>query len=221
MERSLLSGRPSGFEDVESLLGSIPDRRDQLQLLPDPKREGHRGLVTTTPDSFTFTLKAPRRITHDARLQLVTRLLEAFLDRARTLGDKLGVLLFQLSPSFRADLDIFDRFLNWPPPGMRAAFEFRLSSWFPDDVYDRMRARNLALCVTDNEKPTTPDVVTADFGYFRLRDEGYAPDDISRWADVVRERESDPWKQAFVYFKHEDEGKGPEFARALMGRLPA
>jgi uncharacterized protein YecE (DUF72 family) len=177
--------------------------------------------VTATPDSFTFTLKAPRRITHDARLEPEAGLLETFLDRARALGDKLGVLLFQLPPSFRADLDVFDKFLDWLPPGIRIAFEFRNASWFTDDVYDRMRSRNLALCVTDNEKSTTPDVVTADFGYFRLRDEGYAPDDISRWADLVRERQSGPWKQAFVYFKHEDEGKGPEFARALTAHLSA
>jgi uncharacterized protein YecE (DUF72 family) len=130
-------------------------------------------------------------------------------------------LLFQLPPLFHANLDVFNRFLDWLPPEMRIAFEFLNDSWFTDDVYDRMRARKLALCVTDNEKSTTPDLVTADFGYFRLRDEGYAPEDMSRWADLVRKRQSGPWKQAFVHFNHEDEGKGPEFARALTARLSA
>ena len=175
--------------------------------------------AATTPDSFTFTLKAPRRITHDARLQPEAGLIETFLDRARALGEKLGVLLFQLPPSFRADLDVFDAFLDWLPQNLRVAFEFRNASWFTDDVYRRMRSRNLALCITDNEKSTSPDVVTADFGYFRLRDEGYADDDISRWAALVKERETETWKETFIYFKHEDEGKGPQFARALSSRL--
>ena len=175
--------------------------------------------VATTPDGFTFTLKAPRQITHDARLQPEPGLLETFLDRARQLGDKLGVVLFQLPPSFRADLDVFDGFVDWLPHGVRVALEFRNRSWLTDDVYDRMRVRNLALCVTDNEDSTTPDVVTANYGYLRLRDEGYSPDDIGRWASLVTERESGAWNQTFVYFKHEDEGKGPEFARALAARL--
>ena len=184
-----------------------------------PSEKAIADWAATTPDGFTFTLKAPRRITHDARLQPEPGLLETFLDRALALGDKLGVVLFQLPPSFRADLGVFDAFLDWLPHSLRAALEFRNRSWFTDDMYDRMKARNLALCVTDNEDSRTPDIVTADYGYLRLRDEGYSADDIGAWASFVRERESSVWNQTFVYFKHEDEGKGPEFARALATRL--
>ena len=81
-----------------------------------------------------------------------------------------------------------------------------------------MRARNLALCIADSERLSTPVELTADYAYFRLRDEGYTPDDIAKWADVIRERTSAS-KDVFVYFKHEDEGKGPEFARLLMDKL--
>jgi uncharacterized protein YecE (DUF72 family) len=171
-----------------------------------------------TPDHFRFTLKAPKRITHDRKLRDCASLLQAFCSAAGTLGPKLGVLLFQLGPSHRCDLQVFDAFLADLPPGARAAFEFRHASWLTDDVYERLRARNLAVCIADSERMTTPVVTTADYGYFRLRDEGYTPEDIERWANVIRKHEPG-WKDTYVYFKHEEAGKGPQFAAELKGRL--
>ena len=172
------------------------------------------GWAAGTPSPYKLTLKAPKRITHDKRLRDAGELLRAFCHAAGTLGDKLGVLLFQLAPNFKVDLAVFDAFLADLPPGARAAFEFRHPSWFDEGVYDRLRARNLALCIADSEKLSTPVVATADYGYFRLRDEGYEDADIGRWADVVRAHQ-DRWKDTFVYFKHEESGKGPAFAKRL------
>ena len=76
----------------------------------------------------------------------------------------------------------------------------------------------MALCIADSEKMTTPTEVTSDFGYFRLRDEGYQEEDIARWAGVISEH-GPQWKDVFVYFKHEEQGIGPEFARSLSGHL--
>ena len=176
------------------------------------------GWAAGTPSPYKLTLKAPKRITHDRKLKDVGDLLRAFCQVAGTLGDKLGVLLFQLGPTFKVDLDVFDAFLAELPPGARAAFEFRHASWFDDGVYERLRARNLALCIADSEKLSTPVVPTASYGYFRLRDEGYGEVDLDRWADVIRLHQAQ-WTDTFVYFKHEEEGKGPEFARRLMERL--
>ena len=134
---------------------------------------------------------------------------------AGTLGDKLGALLFQLPPNLKKDLALFDAFLDELPPKVCAAFEFRHASWLDEEVFERLAARNLALCVADSEKLSTPVRVTADYAYFRLRDEGYTPDDIERWADTIA-RETAACRDVFVYFKHEEEGKGPEFARLLM-----
>jgi uncharacterized protein YecE (DUF72 family) len=176
------------------------------------------GWAAGTPSPYKLTLKAPKRITHDKRLRDVGELLRVFCHTAGTLGDKLGVLLFQLAPNFKIDLAVFDAFLADLPPGARAAFEFRHPSWFDDGVYERLRARNLALCLADSEKLSTPVIATADYGYFRLRDEGYDDADIGRWADTIRAHQTQ-WKDTFVYFKHEEEGKGPEFARRLIERL--
>ena len=176
------------------------------------------GWSKATPGRFKLTLKAPRRITHDARLRDCGDRVRQFLEAAATLGPKLGALLFQLPPNMKKDLGLFDAFLDTFPPRVCAAFEFRHGSWFDEEVYARLRARNLALCVADSEKLSAPVEITADYGYFRLRDEGYTPEHIARWAAVIQEKTSG-CGDVFVYFKHEEEGKGPEFGRMLMERL--
>jgi uncharacterized protein YecE (DUF72 family) len=176
------------------------------------------GWSAQTPAAFAFTLKAPRRITHDAKLQRCEEILHVFLDVAATLGPKLGIFLFQLPPSFRSDLAVLTAFLDQLPHGTRAAFEFRHPSWLTDDVFAALKARNLALCIADSEKLSTPVVATADYGYFRLRDEGYQDGDIARWAKIIG-GQAPGWKDTFVYFKHEEQGKGPEFASRLKEEL--
>jgi uncharacterized protein YecE (DUF72 family) len=175
------------------------------------------GWARGTPDAFTFTLKAPRRITHDAKLQRVEDLTQTFCKTATTLGSKLGVLLFQLPPTLKRDDAVFESFLDTIPEGTRAAFEFRHASWHDAAVFEALRRRNLALCIADSEKMSTPVVQTADYSYFRLRDEGYQPADIERWGTTISQ--ADGIRDAYVYFKHEEQGKGPEFARLLMTSL--
>ena len=176
------------------------------------------GWANQTPSPYKLTLKAPRRITHDSRLKNSGSAVAAFCQAAGTLGDKLGALLFQLPPNLKKDLALFDAFLSDLPPKAVAAFEFRHPSWLDDDVYGRLAARNLALCVADSEKLSTPVKITADYAYFRLRDEGYSPDDIKRWADRIA-ADTAQCRDTFVYFKHEDAGKGPEFGKLLMQHL--
>ena len=174
------------------------------------------GWAAGTPERFVFTLKAPRRITHDSKLRHCEELTQAFCRIAGTLGSKLGVLLFQLAPNFKRDDAVFGEFLDCIPEGTRAAFEFRHDSWHDPAVFDALRRRNLALCIADSEKMSTPVVMTADYAYYRLRDEGYQPADLDRWASAIREQ---PVRDSFVYFKHEEEGKGPEFASRLIAAL--
>jgi uncharacterized protein YecE (DUF72 family) len=173
-----------------------------------------------TPGGFRLTLKAPKRITHIARLRECSDLLGYFLRTAATLGPKLGAILFQLPPYFRKDLGVLDDFLQQLPPGTCAAFEFRHASWMDAEVFARLRAHNLALCIADSEKFSTPVEMTANYAYFRLRDEGYTAQDLERWAGVIR-TEAAACQDVFVYFKHEEAGKGPEFAKVLLSALAA
>ena len=180
-----------------------------------PNAKTIAGWDALTPAGFCFALKAPQRITHFARLRDVDVPLRYFLDTARALGPKLGPVLFQLPPNFAKDLGRLGDLLVQLPSGLRFAFEFRHASWLSDDVYEGLRGANAALCIADSEKSTTPLVTTADWGYLRLRDEGYTPEDVQTWGRRVKELGA-AWRDAFIYFKHEESGIGPALARDLV-----
>ncbi len=186
--------------------------------MPTPKLiAGWRAQV---PPEFRFTLKAPKRITHDKRLRAaeVAESVNGFITAASELGPQMAALLFQLPPNFKKDLGLLNEFLTLLPPKTTAAFEFRNASWLEDDVFEALRARNLALCIADSETRETPLVQTADYAYFRLRDEGYGDADIAKWTDAAKHAGATA-KDVFVYFKHEDEGKGAMFGLQMMNNL--
>src|SRR5262249_32877047 len=172
------------------------------------------GWSRETPAGFRLTLKAPKRLTHIARLRDCSDLVQYFLKTAA----KLGAILFQLPPYFRKDLAVLDGFLALLPAGTCAAFEFRHASWMDGEVFALLRARNIALCIADSEKFSTPVEITASYAYFRLRDEGYRPEDLKRWSGVIKSSAAS-CSDGFVYFKHEEAGKGPQFARLLIEAL--
>jgi uncharacterized protein YecE (DUF72 family) len=170
-----------------------------------------------TPEQFRFALKAPQKITHSSKLRDCADTLDYFCKVISGLGERQGPVLFQLPPNFKKDPDVLSSFLR-ELPSIRAAFEFRHESWFDDEVFEILKARNVALCIADTEKLETPKVATANYGYLRLRREDYNEIDIERWAKFVREQES-KWRDAFVYFKHEEAGIGPKLARQMMELL--
>lgn len=183
-----------------------------------PSAQTLLGWSQATPERFKLTLKASRRITHEARLRDCTATVEHLLQLAATLGPKRGALLFQLPPYLKKDLGLLGTFIATLPHDCRAAFEFRHASWFDDELYALLAGRNLALCIADSDKLSTPVQVTARYGYFRLRDEGYAPADIVRWGEIIA-TQAGHCDDVFVYFKHEESGKGPAFAQLLQQAL--
>ena len=103
------------------------------------------------------------------------------------------------------------------PERRRVAVEFRHASWFDDEVFETLRARGAALCVADTgEEPIAPLVATTDWGYLRLRREEFGDNELRAWAQKIREQ---PWSDAFVFLKHEEEGRGPRLAARLMELL--
>jgi len=168
--------------------------------------------IEQVPDHFTFTLKAPKRITHDNRLRDTESNVTEFLRRANTLGSKLGVLLFQLPPYLKKDLPRLTDFLALLPVGQQVAFEFRNDSWQDDEVYETLRSRRAILCVTDTDEGDTPFVATADCGYVRLRRTHYDDADLRAWADQIAAK---ALPRTYVYFMHEDEALGTRFATRL------
>jgi uncharacterized protein YecE (DUF72 family) len=183
-----------------------------------PTRKVVDGWAAAVPAGFTFVLKAPQRITHFARLRDVDDPVRFFCDTARTLGPRLGPLLFQLPPNFKADPDRLADLLALLPPDVRAAFEFRNATWFTDEVYARLAARSAALCIADHDDGATPAIATADWGYVRLRASGYTDADLRGWLATLR-RIGARWRDAFVFFKHEEKGTGPALGARLRDLL--
>ena len=180
-----------------------------------PSAKTIAGWDAVTPAEFTFVLKAPQRITHFMRLRNIDEPLRLFLDIIRKLNAKLGSVLFQLPPNFAKDLGRLGDLLTQFPPDVRAACEFRHASWWSDDVFELLRSTNTALCVADTEEGTTPLVATADFGYVRLRDEGYSETGLREWTQKVQALGS-AWTDAYIFFKHEEKGMGPTLARDFL-----
>jgi len=170
-----------------------------------------------TPEDFRFALKAPQKITHFSKLRDCADTLDYFCRVVSGLGERLGPILFQLPPNFKKDASVLGSFLR-ELPSMRAAFEFRHESWFDNEIFDMLRSRNIALCTADTEKLATPKVITADYGYLRLRREDYTKIDLARWAEFVRKQKSS-CQDLYAYFKHEESGIGPRLAMQMMELL--
>lgn len=170
-----------------------------------------------TGPQFRFALKAPQRITHQRRLRDCEELTRDFVRLAGTLGPSLGPLLFQLPPHLKADVPRLAEFTRVLPSNVEAAFEFRHPSWFGDETYAVLRERKCSLCIADTDEDTTPLVATAPFGYVRLRRVDYAPDALAAWAERLRGVPG--WKRAYVYVKHDDAGRAPALAQALLAAL--
>jgi uncharacterized protein YecE (DUF72 family) len=166
------------------------------------------------PADFQFALKAPEQITHRKRLKDVDDILTKFLEVAGQLKKRTGPLLFQLPPNFKKDASRLQAFLDLLPTKRRVAFEFRHPSWFDDEVFDVLRARHAALCIADEKDDLrVPFVATSDWGCLRLRRSEYDDATLKKWLKQMRQQE---WKEVFVFFKHEDQAKGPRFANRFL-----
>jgi uncharacterized protein YecE (DUF72 family) len=165
-----------------------------------------------TPERFTFTLKAPRRITHDQRLKESESTVVEFLRRCDALQGKLATILFQLPHYLKKDVPRLRDFLARLDRDKRVAFDFRNDTWHDDAVFDALREHGAMLCVTDNEEGDTPYVVTAECGYVRLRRTHYDEAELRAWAERIA---SHGLSCTYVYFMHEDEALGCRFASML------
>jgi uncharacterized protein YecE (DUF72 family) len=179
-----------------------------------PKVSVLEGWAEAVPADFQFVLKAPQQITHVRKLNNAGDLVSHLLEVAGALTKHLGPLLFQLPPTSKKDVPRLRAFLALLPSQSRVAFEFRHPSWFDDEVFGLLRDHRAALCVADADgELEVPFVATADWGYLRLRRPDYGDAELEGWVKRVREQD---WSDAFVFFKHEDEGKGPRFAKRYL-----
>jgi uncharacterized protein YecE (DUF72 family) len=179
-----------------------------------PKAEVAASWAEQVPAEFRFAVKASQKITHVKRLKEAAEEVTYLYRVLAVLGGRLGPVLFQLPPNLRSDAQRLNQFVSSLPEGAIAAFEFRHPSWVNDEVFACLRARNCALCIADTDQADPPGLIpTASWGYFRLRRSNYGPDDLQAWKERVL---SQGWNEAYVFFKHEDEGVGPRLAAQFV-----
>jgi uncharacterized protein YecE (DUF72 family) len=181
-----------------------------------PRPDVLAGWRAQVPPPFRFALKAPRWMTRPARLAAGdggAGALSGFQQAAAALGPSLGVTLYQLPPEAEPDLPRLEAFLARLPGGPPAALEFKNPAWLGDALFAALAAAGAALCVTDDDEGSTPLVPTASFGYLRLRRADYDDGALADWAARVA---AQPWREAFVFFRHEDTARGPALALRLL-----
>jgi uncharacterized protein YecE (DUF72 family) len=208
---------PAGLPDGE-MLTSYAERLPTVEInntfyrMPQPALlEGWSNKVAAV-SAFTFAVKAPKSITHIARLKDAADGTAHFLKVAATLAARLGPILFQLPPFFRKDAGVLREFLELLPPGTKPAFEFRHASWFDDEVTTLLADKGAALVGGDpDDGEPLPLIATAPFGYLRLRAASYDLAGLQAWHARIA---AQSWQAAYVYLKHEV--LGPAYAQGLQ-----
>ena len=179
-----------------------------------PKPEMVESWKSQVPENFRFSVKASQRITHFKRLKDAEDATKYMLDTVMVLESRLGVVLFQLPPNMKKDLDRLDSFLRLLPSELNTAFEFRHPTWFDDEVINLLKRDNRALCVSDTDDlPASHIDKTSDWGYLRLRRVNYPESSLTEWIQRINDQS---WSHTYVFFKHEDEGTGPKLAAEFL-----
>jgi uncharacterized protein YecE (DUF72 family) len=175
--------------------------------------------VEQTPAGFVFAVKANMRITHILRLKNAGEATELFLRMIDPLRSarRLGPILFQLPPALKCDVGLLREYLALLPKDLRYAFEFRHASWLTDEVYSALRERNVSLCVAESERLEVPEVITADFVYYRLRKPEYTAEDVEAFAARAKELLA-TGRDLYLMFKHEESPEGALNAEMVLRR---
>ncbi|MGE0622276.1 MAG: DUF72 domain-containing protein [Pseudomonadales bacterium] len=166
----------------------------------------------SVPASFRFVIKASRRITHQKQLKDAKEPLGYLLASAAILGERLGALLFQLPPYMRANLERLQSFQDLLPEAVPVAFEFRHESWKDPAVGEALGARGHARVVS--HEGGEPDAIEpGPLVYLRLRAASYTDAELGDWHERIAAGGA---REAFVFFKHEDDAGGPELAERFL-----
>jgi len=175
-----------------------------------PKKDVLKSWKEQVNDEFRFVIKANKRLTSFKTVEDIKDSFKWFSDNISVMEKNLGVVLFQFPPFIKVNIEKLEGLLSIMPVDMKAAFEFKSSSWFTDEVYDLLRGRNAALTISETDELKSPELIkTADWGYLRLRRTDYETDHLKNWSDKILHQD---WRDAYIFFKHEDEALGPKYA---------
>ena len=180
-----------------------------------PRQDVLQNWASQVVAPFTFAIKASQRITHFARLKPEAQsAVEFLLKNTELLGERLGPILFQLPPNMKKDVPRLKAFVDMLPTDRRYTIEFRHETWFDDETYDVLRARDIPMCIIEQPDFASPVVSTASWGYLRLHRFDYDGPMHTAWAKTIAEQS---WSDAYVFFKHDEgEGSGPPAVDAFV-----
>jgi uncharacterized protein YecE (DUF72 family) len=188
-----------------------------------PEKKVFRGWYERTPQDFYFTVKASRTITHVKKLKSCEDAVTKFFDRIKELREKVGVILWQLPPSWKRDvirLESFCTLLYEKFSSHRHVFEFRHQSWCCDDVYKILKRCNFGFCIADSPYWPLVEKVTADFAYLRfhgseaLYASNYSISELKHWARKIKDWLRDG-VSVYAYFNNDAEGYAVKNALTL------
>ena len=164
--------------------------------------------IAATSTEFRFAAKANQRLTHIRRLHPSVEEVKWFFEALRPLADahRLGPILFQLPPNFKADREVLANFLKLLPRGQQYAFEYRHPSWFEEPILSLLRDENVALCIAESDELITQEIHTANFAYYRLRKNSYTDADIQQIEMRIKTAASE--RDVYAFFKHEETPEG-------------
>lgn len=194
-----------------------------------PKPETCTKWADTVPRDFLFAFKASRFITHIRKLEGVEEPWEKFLASIRSIGHRLGPILFQFPPSFQADESRLSKFLahvgrDRGTPRVRPVLEFRHPSWFTRATYGILRDAGATLCIAHSSRYPCVEEVTADLVYYRFHGpkeffaSKYSRQQLQSWATKMR-RHLDAGRIVHAYFNNDWHGYAVENARTLRELL--
>lgn len=195
-----------------------------------PRPNTYQNWYNQTPEDFLFAVKASRFITHIKRLNGVKAAWKEFLDNTLTLKEKLGPILFQFPPSFKATTENVKRLTEFlkllsldrkrVSLKLQFAFEFRHKSWCDKKIYNLLKKYNVAWVIADSPRYPQADVVTADFVYIRMHGSkvmftsNYTKKELSSLAQKIKK-----WLKTadvYCYFNNDAYGYAVENARELL-----
>jgi uncharacterized protein YecE (DUF72 family) len=157
-----------------------------------PEMKSVVGWRKNTPADFTFAVKGSRYLTHMKKLKDPAAGLARFLPLVEALGKKLGPVLFQLPPRWKANAARLDEFLSALPRSHRYGFELRDPAWHTAEVVSVLERWNAAFCIYDLAGFESPRTITTDFAYVRLHGPGgkyqgsYSDTALNGWAKWIR-----------------------------------
>lgn len=156
-----------------------------------PRPETFEKWRHATPKGFVFAVKASRYLTHVRKLAEPNEPWRKLYESARHLAGKLGPILFQFPPNWKADPKRLEGFLEVLPEDLRYAFEFRNPTWFDADVYELLAAKPAALCQADSPRLPTHYEITAPYTFVRMHGGSrlyaseYSVEELEIWAERI------------------------------------